>query len=84
MPNEEISKIRGIVKYLLNKSEDDIKALSDDEVIQRYYQIIDNNISNIEALQAQYNDRTGNNLTMLVSDLILWFISENKPMNLNV
>ena len=84
MPNEEISKIRGIVKYLLNKSEDDIKALGDDEVIQRYYQIIDNNISNIEALQAQYNDRTGNNLTMLVSDLILWFISENKPMNLNV
>ena len=84
MQNEEIKKIREILKYFLNKSDDDIKNLSDDEVIQCYYQIIDNNISNIEELQQKYNDETGNVVVMRVSDLILWFISENKPMNLNV
>ena len=84
MQNEEIKKIRGILKYFLNKSDDDIKNLSDDEVMQCYYQIIDNNISNIEELQQKYNDETGNAVAMRVSDLILWFISENKPMNLNV
>lgn len=84
MQNEEIKKIREILKYFLNKSDDDIKNLSDDEVIQCYYQIIDNNISNIEELQQKYNDETGNVVAMRVSDLILWFISENKPMNLNV
>ena len=84
MQNEEIKKIREILKYFLNKSDDDIKNLSDDEVIQCYYQIIDNNISNIEELQQKYNDDTGNVEAMRVSDLILWFISENKPMNLNV
>ena len=83
MQNEEIKKIREILKYFLNKSDDDIKNLSDDEVIQCYYQIIDNNISNIEELQQKYNDETGNVAVMRVSDLILWFISENKPMNLN-
>ena len=84
MQNEEIKKIREILKYFLNKSDDDIKNLSDDEVIQCYYQIIDNNISNIEELQQKYNDETGNVVAMRVSDLILWFINENKPMNLNV
>ena len=84
MQNEEIKKIREILKYFLNKSDDDIKNLSDDEVIQCYYQIVDNNISNIEELQQKYNDETGNVVVMRVSDLILWFISENKPMNLNV
>ena len=84
MQNEEIKKIREILKYFLNKSDDDIKNLSDDEVIQCYYQIVDNNISNIEELQQKYNDETGNVVAMMVSDLILWFISENKPMNLNV
>ena len=84
MQNEETKKIREILKYFLNKSDDDIKNLSDDEVIQCYYQIIDNNISNIEELQQKYNDETGNVVAMRVSDLILWFISENKPMNLNV
>lgn len=84
MQNEEIKKIREILKYFLNKSDDDIKNMSDDEVIQCYYQIVDNNISNIEELQQKYNDETGNVVAMMVSDLILWFISENKPMNLNV
>ena len=84
MQNEETKKIREILKYFLNKSDDDIKNLSDDEVMQCYYQIIDNNISNIEELQQKYNDETGNVVAMRVSDLILWFISENKPMNLNV
>ena len=84
MQNEETKKIREILKYFLNKSDDDIKNLSDDEVIQCYYQIVDNNISNIEELQQKYNDETGNVVAMRVSDLILWFISENKPMNLNV
>lgn len=84
MQNEETKKIREILKYFLNKSDDDIKNLSEDEVIQCYYQIIDNNISNIEELQQKYNDETGNVLVMRVSDLILWFISENKPINLNV
>ena len=84
MQNEEIKKIREILKYFLNKSDDDIKNLSDDEVIQYYYQIVDNNISNIEELQQKYNDETGNVVAMRVSDLILWFINENKPMNLNV
>ena len=84
MQNEETKKIREILKYFLNKSDDDIKNMSDDEVIQCYYQIIDNNISNIEELQQKYNDDTGNVEAMRVSDLILWFISENKPMNLNV
>ena len=84
MQNEEIKKIREILKYFLNKSDDDIKNMSDDEVMQCYYQIIDNNISNIEELQQKYNDETENVVAMRVSDLILWFISENKPMNLNV
>ena len=84
MQNEETKKIREILKYFLNKSDDDIKNMSDDEVIQCYYQIVDNNISNIEELQQKYNDETGNVVAMRVSDLILWFISENKPMNLNV
>ena len=80
----EIKKIIEILKYFLNKSDDDIKNMSDDEVMQCYYQIIDNNISNIEELQQKYNDETGNVVAMRVSDLILWFISENKPINLNV
>ena len=84
MQNEETKKIREILKYFLNKSDDDIKNMSDDEVIQCYYQIVDNNISNIEELQQKYNDETGNVVAMRVSDLILWFISENKPINLNV
>ena len=84
MQNEEIKKIREILKYFLNKSDDDIKNMSDDEVMQCYYQIIDNNISNIEELQQKYNDETGNVVAMRESDLILWFISENKQMNLNV
>ena len=84
MQNEETKKIREILKYFLNKSDDDIKNLSDDEVMQCYYQIVDNNISNIEELQQKYNDETGNVVAMRVSDLILWFISENKLMNLNV
>ena len=83
MQNEEIKKIREILKYFLNKSDDDIKNMSDDEVMQCYYQIIDNNISNIDELHQKYNDETGNVVAMSVSDLILWFISENKPMNLN-
>ena len=30
MQNEEIKKIREILKYFLNKSDDDIKNMSDD------------------------------------------------------
>lgn len=77
-------KYKKIIKYFLNKTDEEVNAMTGEELSQTYGQILDNNISTIEDLQKQYNDASGNDSPMLAYDLLLWVIEQNDPVTLSV
>ena len=76
LPLEDIKKV---LCFYSGTTENDLKSKSEEEIRGIFGKVLDANLSIIIEIQDEYDKATGNEDPMLVTDLLIWNMSQTSP-----